>query len=661
MIQRELFYNPEFARHFVDWGKLPRAPEGQYDAAQDGLAARTHPELGNETYCGPPRIGIGGYNDACEIACPLGSARGKFKVELHYAVILNEPCHIRSDLNQIFLTSVVLASDQKAFGSSVVVQGPVGEPLDGSSFGATLRRFDRPEGITFQVPYPDRAGTRPVSYRGWLLLYSADTLGGAALLGTKAGFGKNTFSPCWQCNVTKGEHQCTNTFLTGPSKFELRTNAIYSQQQEHAKSRPASRPRAPRRKKGEGPRPPRPPCPSHDAACTCTCTEYMAAVGINTFDHTFTRIPHARPMMMIGRDLMHVETGGNLQSHGHAFLYMAIHRKKWFTRSDLNQAINQARGPHFRVPSIPAVSVKGVAGGLPNPKGHLPYSSGETLSFAIHSVEVLRPLLPESALNDPVWLAWVAHTQYFSAALKSSFTTADVHALEKSIAKAQELFLAIDQYKAMWKPKNHFAQHLPADILVFGPPRGVWCMRFEAKNQEHKKAAKMGNWREVPLQIAQFWTRRSSYLLKFEPPALHSSTVLGDEIGVEVHNPSLCLEHQLLDVPPNTPVTWLHSVTHLGSHLEEGTWLVITSELGAADPYLAQVESVFSANGACYLHIRKFTGCIYTGKDGVKYAKECDVQDDKCNTKENVRLDHVRITVLLSSVWGKKRRFVEIP
>ena len=41
-----------------------------------------------------------------------------------------------------------------------------------------------------------------------------------------------------------------------------------------------------------------------------------------------------------------------------------------------------------------------------------------------------------------------------------------------------------------------------------------------------------------------------------------------------------------------------------------------------------------------YLYVHRFIGCIYTGKDGVKYAKEFDVQDDRCNTNENIRLEH---------------------
>ena len=80
------------------------------------------------------------------------------------------------------------------------------------------------------------------------------------------------------------------------------------------------------------------------------------------------------------------------------------------------------------------------------------------------------------------------------------------------IQKAQTLFIQL--YPHLWKPKNHFAQHIPADIKRFGPPRTYWCMRFEAKNQEHKRAAKTGNWRDTPGTIAHFWVDRSAFRLR---------------------------------------------------------------------------------------------------------------------------------------------------
>jgi hypothetical protein len=411
---------------------------------------------------------------------------------------------------------VLLAKDQAAVGSSVVVQGKPDEPATGTSFGATMRRFHEPAGVTFTLPRTDgQPGTERLPYRGWLLIVSADTLGGAELLGTKKGFGQNTVSPCWTCNVKRGQHRCTNSFVAPsvPSMLVARTQEMYDAQKAFAEGREGFVRKKRKRRAGDPKLPQLPPC-EHGDACSCNSKEYRTSCGINTFEHAFTRMPLFREMCSLPRDLMHCEPGGNLQVHGYAFIFMGI-KLKWFTREAVNTAIKGARGEHFQAPTIPKVSLGGKKLGLPDPKGHLPYSSGQMIDFTLHSLELLRPLLPKHAFKHPVYQAWVAHVRYFQAAMKNSFTTASILHLDSLIIDAQAKFLKIPEYALLWKPKNHFAQHIPSDIYMFGPPRGVWCMRFEAKNKEHKRAAKMGNYRDTPAQVAKFWADKSAFRLRF--------------------------------------------------------------------------------------------------------------------------------------------------
>ena len=116
-------------------------------------------------------------------------------------------------------------------------------------------------------------------------------------------------------------------------------------------------------------------------------------------------------------------------------------------------------------------------------------------------------------LTSPEYACWVAHIRYFAALMKTEFTDASIAALDGMIHKMQEQFLKIKEYSSLWKPKNHYAQHIPADILLFGPPRGYWCMRFEAKNQDHKRAAKASNFKNVAQSVATFHSDRSSHRL----------------------------------------------------------------------------------------------------------------------------------------------------
>jgi hypothetical protein len=673
ILQRELYYNPGFAEHFVDWGELPTTP-GVYADIQDGSAAKSHPMLGDLNYCGPSRLGFGHYNDGCEIAGPLGAARGKFKVELHYVVVYNQPNHIRSRLDQIFLVGVALASDQKEVGSSLVVQGPPEEPYHGSSLGAAMRRLDHPDGVIFQVP-DGCGGFKSQPFRGWLLAVSADTLGAAELIGTKKGFSDKTVSPCYQCNAMRGEHACANSFLQETSKFKLRTDDVYASQLAFADTRPLTitKPRQPRCPPGAPKPPPLPPLPpcTHGDSCRCTRAEYMASIGVNTFNHSYTRIPHFRAMSSFPRDVMHIECTGssNLPHHAYAFLYMGI-KLKWFTRLQVNRAIKQAQCSHFRVPCIQKVTLKGRKGNLPCGKGHLSFTAGQMLQFALHSVEIFRPLVPQAAQSHPIWKAWVAHTRYFQACMKTSFTTTEVHQLDSLINKAQRLFLDIPEYSKMWKPKSHFAQHIPPDIFMFGPPRGVWCMRFEAKNYEHKKAAKLGNWLEIPRQIAKFWARRTAFLLKFEPPEFAPSVRLGEEQGTELLNPTLSLEHKLyFEAMPSTSqptpsLSWLSSITYLGHDIEVGTWLVVCSEDESFPAHIAVVQSLFHVDGVAHLHIWRVNKPLQQGKDGVPYAKEEDLESETGGMLQNIVADSsnsITVSVLVSTLLDGKRRFIEVP
>ena len=51
----------------------------------------------------------------------------------------------------MFLVGVVLSEVQSEVGIATVVQGAKDEPADGSSFGASLRRFHGEDGISLRI------------------------------------------------------------------------------------------------------------------------------------------------------------------------------------------------------------------------------------------------------------------------------------------------------------------------------------------------------------------------------------------------------------------------------------------------------------------------------------------------------------------------------
>jgi len=137
-IQRQLLFDPTFAKHLVDWGDLPRSPDGRIASMQDASISTEHPMLRLRREEGAPiRLGIGTYADDVEVVNPIGSRRVKHKVTLHYATILNLPPEARSHLDNIYLTAVVLSKDQQAAGADVVLQGDAAcrTAPEGFSFG----------------------------------------------------------------------------------------------------------------------------------------------------------------------------------------------------------------------------------------------------------------------------------------------------------------------------------------------------------------------------------------------------------------------------------------------------------------------------------------------------------------------------------------------
>lgn len=212
VIQQHLLFDPDFSHQLVDWGDLPRSPEGTYANIQDGWVAREHPELARPRLDGEPaRLAFATYADDVEVVNPIGSARVKHKVTLHYVTILNQRPHIRSHLENIYLIAVVLSKEQAVVGPARILDD---DPCcdvhqqtrsHSVSFGDTMRRFAQPGGISFTIPRQKGLGCDEVRFRGFLLLVCADTLAAAELIGFKRGFNPSVFRPCWQC-YCQGAH-----------------------------------------------------------------------------------------------------------------------------------------------------------------------------------------------------------------------------------------------------------------------------------------------------------------------------------------------------------------------------------------------------------------------------------------------------------------------
>ena len=155
VLQRQLYYDDEFANYVRDLHECQQRTPGRYDDIISGSVIREHPELGNPNYEGPDRLAFAIYYDDVEVCNPLGAARGKQKLGLIYVQLLNLPPHLRNRLNMIFLATVVLHRDMNEAGAYEVLQG--GDPEHGEqnhALGPTLRRWGSAAGVALQVLRP---------------------------------------------------------------------------------------------------------------------------------------------------------------------------------------------------------------------------------------------------------------------------------------------------------------------------------------------------------------------------------------------------------------------------------------------------------------------------------------------------------------------------
>jgi hypothetical protein len=140
----------------------------------------------------------------------------------------------------------------------------------------------------------------------------------------------------------------------------------------------------------------------------------------------------------------------------------------------------------------------GQLGNLPQSDAAFPGTAAQVMHLVLISLDAFSPLLSTStASTNPVWLCYKQHVGAVAILLQRSFTAVDIAKLDEHIWLQDTLWLLTPKIAHMWKPKNHYLQHLPLDIVRWGPPRLFWCMLFEHENQLFKRIASHSNFANV--------------------------------------------------------------------------------------------------------------------------------------------------------------------
>ena len=111
--------------------------------------------------------------------------------------------------------------------------------------------------------------------------------------------------------------------------------------------------------------------------------------------------------------------------------------------------------------------------------------------------------------DDEHWICFLVLLSITSILTAFAFAPEDCALIATLIEEHHQRFVKL--YSGVHlTPKFHYLIHLPNQILRFGSPRAVWCMRFEGKNGYFKDLINC-NFRNVPLSLAN---RHQLYLCR---------------------------------------------------------------------------------------------------------------------------------------------------
>eukprot|EP00965_Chrysotila_dentata_P059598 1977408-Pleurochrysis_carterae.AAC.1 len=193
---------------------------------------------------------------------------------------------------------------------------------------------------------------------------------------------------------------------------------------------------------------------------------------------------------------MHVEFEGNLKVHLAAFMYMAcsvLNRadgQPWATLEGVNAAMKNYAWPTDRSDrpcGFHHPVVKGSKDNTPHQAATVNRTASQVMHFTMHAVHIMKPFVH------------VEQRQHLRGQLllHDSFDREKVALLDRLIYAQQKLVLSIPQYSELWKPKNHYAQCFPVDILRYGLPVLYWELKFEMRHQALTNYAKRSNFVNV--------------------------------------------------------------------------------------------------------------------------------------------------------------------
>lgn len=502
LLLRMLKENPQVRKRVLqksdEWKKghnWKKAPTDKLTDLDDGVRARWHPHLmrpATDEEVDDVRIAIISNADDIEVVKQaLGAARGLFKQLGCQAAIGNLEASERYKEENILLHCASRTSVYKEFGMARVL---VGRGQDGTqhaeqNYGKDMRELDT--GVWDQIPDDVHGGFRWIRLRAWDMATAADYLGAQAMTVHYESPSSNQF--CRACNFDKRHPNAYRPFSfhraprDGTPAFKLREWSDISEVLAQLRTRDFRR--------GE-----------REALMA---THSIKPEKTLAFVLHPDSIPHINPCRHAPVDLLHVFPDGLLRSEGAWLVYVLA--KLGLAVTAINERIRTypAWPRDVRVPDLRSKLTKGVQGGRPQSQSTLAMSGSECMHFALHSIDVLSPLLTPEMRAHPAWASWCKLVELFSLVVQHEIKLEDVERIDDLQLQHSELFDAVPEYAGLKRPKHHFLSHLASDTWLFGPLRGLWTFGFEGFNKRIKEGAGRSNFRQESLTLMEYYSMRT--------------------------------------------------------------------------------------------------------------------------------------------------------
>lgn len=383
--------------------------------------------------------------DDVEIANPLGAHVKKHKVCMFYLTLANIPPQFRSKLCAIQLIGVAKSQHLRNHNALKMFL---------ADFVATVKQL-RSNGIEVVI------NGVPCQIHGDLILCPCDTLASQWLGGFKEGV---SFA-------LKGCRTCTANSSAMKTVFDA--NKFQTRQMKQHEDR----------------------CQILSSHTEPKVKKYWSKLwGINFRSPLMDIDNNINLPLILVHDPMHILMEGLIPYELPLILFHLIHDLHLFTLNWLNSQIAGYPYSYLDAGSKPeSINNADIV-----TRSKIKQTSAAMLTLIYVLPHILGNKIPES---DVHWCNFLRLIQIVHLATSPYATIDTVGQLDQLIMSHHHCFVELYP-RANIVPKMHYCLHLPRQILLFGPLRSQWCMRFEAKHGLFK-SFKWKCFKNIPKSLAE--------------------------------------------------------------------------------------------------------------------------------------------------------------